>query len=144
MTNQPLTADDIAGTVCSAYGICEDSKLLLQTKIETYAAQQNAELVADNARLDKVSVQLKEYTYELQAENERLKQQLAWQPIETKLPDNKCFLLWNKEHEQYAVGRFSHFGGSPYHNKKWANFNTTNGKFTATHYCELQPPKEVT
>lgn len=92
-----MAANPTPLTVWDVYAYCLDTdseedihpKLLGKSgteAIKAYAAQQNAELVAENERLSNMDILIVAWQVrigELQTENERLKQQLAWQPIET-------------------------------------------------------------
>ena len=96
MTSQPLTAElqarladstEIANAVYDQIMeeqgkrdeeyLLEDIEQKLLEFAEAYAAQQNAELVAENERLKLENYEFIEGGEDLQAENERLKQQLA-------------------------------------------------------------------
>lgn len=81
MTNQPLTAADCPDDfkiVEFVSGHLDELHLQLTDTCadiaKAYAAQQNAELVAENDRLKLKSIDLHKTIIDLQAENERLKQ----------------------------------------------------------------------
>lgn len=84
MTNQPLTAEAIAIDIIGLFSPKAASQgvgvAYIVGHLEAYAAQQNSELLTNCEKL--------------KAENERLKQQLAWQPIETAPKDETDVDLW--------------------------------------------------
>lgn len=78
----PLTAETLAKDLVAIYNPVAGSQDLgvpyIATRIEAYAAQQNAELVAENKRLSNMDILMVAWQVrigELQTENERLKQQ---------------------------------------------------------------------
>ena len=112
MTNQPLTAEDVARRI---WGYPHNNNILLKglsdvEAVETYAAQQNAELVADHKKLHQAACDM---IAEIKAENERLKQQLAnKEPDQQAIDDvkllraalNKLARLGNGENYGNSVG----------------------------------------
>lgn len=162
MTNPtpPLTAEEIVDQYSSVFYEHDTWMDYLISDIKAYAAQQNAELVATISQLNSdiagLKAQLKdaEINFEaladgtirdqaigmLRAENERLKQQLAWQPIETA-PKDKSIDLWVEGQ------RFIHC----YFDAICKEYRTVDRSSVlirlrdATHWRDMpQPPKEAT
>lgn len=150
MTNptSPLTAEDLA------------------KRLEAYAAQQNAELVATVSQLNSdiagLKAQLKDAEINfkaladgtirdeaigmLRAENERLKQQLAWQPISTAPKDGTLVELYQAT--EPSEPKISCCFWDDYEYDGWVvndnkHFMPLRGP-APTHYRIPQPPKEAT
>lgn len=163
MTNQPLTELEIIehfGYSLPSEDIDRDylaeTYRVLRRYKRAYATQKNTELVADNKRLRH---SLEDLTQELhilndietmdvlRAENERLKQQIAWQPIselpeEFKEKQSPVTLLWFACEDTMRVVAWLE--------DDWIDVETgipIRHYFTATHWKlvgELpQPPKEA-
>jgi len=136
MTNPtpPLTAERIVKELTEALnfeGPYSTEGYPLADNIETYAAQQNAELLTK--------------CEELEAENERLKQQLAWQPIGHQHQDGSHYQMLNLETTRtYSPARYW-LGVWQYWNEHTGVWERCGKKPThARPIAPLpQPPKEV-
>lgn len=115
MTNptQPLTAERIVKELTEALnfeGPYSTEGYPLADNIETYAAQQNAELLTKCEDLEKqlktADVYVKHY-FQTKDENERLKQQLAWQPISTAPKDGTSVLIFDNYREDKKVDGYN-------------------------------------
>lgn len=116
----------------------------LRAQVESYAAQQNAELVAENESRKLLLTAAVCNEQRLHAENERLKQQLAWQPIETAPKDGTLVELYQAT--EPSEPKISCCFWDDYDVDGWAvndnkHFPPLRGP-EPTHYRIPQPPKE--
>ena len=116
MTNPtPLTAVQIAYKAMRSYSFRSHTQEIptiddIANLIEAYAAQQNAELLTKCEDLEKqlktADVYVKHY-FQTKDENERLKQQLAWQPISTAPKDGTSVLIFDNYREDKKVDGYN-------------------------------------